>query len=55
MCERTGEDACSHDSQKHQSPCLQLQILLYDLFGLAYDIRSVYIPIQNKIKKKFKI
>ncbi len=25
------------------------KLLLYHLFGLAYDIRSVYIPIQNKI------
>ncbi len=35
-------------SQTHY--CILL--LLYHLFGLAYDIRSVYIPIQNKILKK---
>ncbi len=26
-------------------------IILYHLFELAYDIRSIYIPIQNKIYK----
>ncbi len=29
--------------------CNMLWLLLYHLFRFAYDIRSVYIPIQNKI------
>ncbi len=34
---------------RDRSDCRVTYDILYHLFGLAYDIRSVYIPIQNRI------